>query len=163
MLPVHMLECWRHFVLDLCQPFLTQDDVKIGDALLLKFCSRTEALFGKDIITPNMHMCCYLREYILDYGPLNHFWLFAFERFNGILGKLPNNNRSIETQMMKRFINDTAVLRKPCPEQFKDDFIQFMPSRQIPGGTNAIAAIPEGLNLIQLPHNSVRSTFDTTE
>ena len=168
MLSSEILECWRHFVLAcryLCQPILTQNDVKIGDALLLKFCSRTEALFGKDIITPNMHMSCHLRECILDYGPLNHFWLFAFERFNGILGKLPNNNRSIETQMMKRFINDTAVLRTPCPEEFKDDFLQFIPFHQLPapGGTSEASTTPGGLNSIELPHNSVRSSFNATE
>ena len=71
MLSSEILECWWHFVLAcryLCQPILTQDDVKIGDALLLKFCSRTEALFGKNIITPNMHMSCHLQECI---RPLN--------------------------------------------------------------------------------------------
>ena len=149
----------------LCQPILTQDDVKIGDALLLKFCSRTEVLFGKDIITPNMHMSCHLRECILDYGPLNHFWLFAFERFNGILGKLPNNNRSIETQMMKRFINDTNVLRAPCQDQFKDDFHHLLPFPRSPCGTvraDTMQAIV-GLKLIELPHNSIRSSFDDSE
>ena len=52
------LECWRHFVLAcryMCKLVLTQNDITIGDALLLKICSRTEALFGKSIITPNMH------------------------------------------------------------------------------------------------------------
>ena len=83
----------------MCKPVLTRNDITIGDALLLKFCSRTEALFGKSVITPNMHMSCHLRECVEDYGPLNKFWLFAFERFNGILGKLPNNNRSIERQI----------------------------------------------------------------
>ena len=76
MLSSEVLECWRHFVLAcryMCQPVLTRNDIAIGDALLLKFCSRTEALFGKDIITPNMHMSCHLRECVLDYGPLNHF------------------------------------------------------------------------------------------
>ena len=125
MLSSEHLECWRHFVLAcryICQPVLKPEDVRIADALLLKFCSRTELLFGKDVITPNMHMSCHLRECILDYGPLNHFWLFAFERFNGILGQLPNNNKSIETQMMKHFIADTEIFRVPIPTEFKDDF-----------------------------------------
>ena len=96
LLSTEHLECWRHLVLAcryFCQPTLQANDVIIADALLLKFCKRTEELFGKDMITPNMHMSCHLRECVLDYGPLNHFWLFAFERFNGILGQLPNNNR----------------------------------------------------------------------
>ena len=164
-----VLECWRHFVLAcryMCHPVLTQNDVTIGDALLLKFCSRTEALFGKDIITPNMHMSCHLRECVLDYGPLNHFWLFAFERFNGILGKLPNNNRSIETQMMKRFISDTTVFRAPFPNEFKDDFKQFLSFHRKPVGTlnaDVLQVSMEGLESVKTPHSSIRSTFNMSE
>ena len=77
-------ECWKHFVLAcrlLHKPTLTINDVTVADALLLRFCKRCQHLFGKELVTPNMHMCCHLRECVLDYGPLNHFWLFAFERF----------------------------------------------------------------------------------
>ena len=74
------------------------------------------------MITPNMHMSCHLRECVLDYGPLNHFWLFAFKRFNGILGQLPNNNRSIETQMMQRFISDTQIMRIEMPIEHQEHF-----------------------------------------
>lgn len=118
------MECWRHFVLPcrlLCRPTLTLQDVALADALLLQFCRRTERLFGKDTITPNTHMSCHLYECIRDYGPLNHFWLFAFERFNGVLGRLPTNNRSIEVQMMKRFLSDSNVKRIPFPNEFKED------------------------------------------
>ena len=59
----------------------------LGDALLLHFCRRTERIFG----TPNMHMHCHLRSYIKDYGPLHGFWCYSFERYNGILGSMPNN------------------------------------------------------------------------
>lgn len=109
------LECWRHLVLAcriLCKFSLTHDDVIIADALILRFCKRMEELFGKQLITPNMHMSCHIHECILDYGPLQNFWLFSFERFNGVLGKLPNNNRSIEVQMMRRYLSDadTAIL-----------------------------------------------------
>ena len=85
---------------------MTKRDVTVADALLTQFCYRMEQLFGWEVATPNMHMSCHLKECILDYGPLYSFWLFAFERFNGILGKLPNNNRAIEVQMMKRFLCD---------------------------------------------------------
>ena len=82
-------------------------------------------LHGKDIITPNMHMSCHIKECILDYGPINNFWLFSFERFNGVLGKLPNNNRSIEVQMMRRFLSDTNSMRIKLPTDFKEDFEQL--------------------------------------
>lgn len=79
----------------LCCKQLTMDQVWLADALLLQFCRRAECLYGEDIITPNMHMHCHLRACVEDYGPLHGFWLFAFERYNGILGKIPNNNLSM--------------------------------------------------------------------
>ena len=67
------LECWRHFVLAcrlLCHKSLTKAQLKLGDLLLLQFCKRTEQLYGKEVITPNMHMHAHLKE---DYGPLHSF------------------------------------------------------------------------------------------
>ena len=46
--------------------------------------------------------------------------------FDGILGKLPNNNRSIKTQMMKRFINDTAVLVQKSSRMISYPFTSLM-------------------------------------
>ena len=108
-----ILECWRHYVLAcrvLCVQKITLEKAKLGDALLMQFCRRTERLFGKHTITPNMHLHSHLLECIVDYGPLHNFWCFAFERYNGILGAMPNNNRSIESQLMKRFLNENCVL-----------------------------------------------------
>ena len=107
------MECWRHFVLAcryLCKKKLTEADITIADSLLLRFCSRTERLHGPNVITPNMHMHGHLSECIRDYGPLHAFWLFSFERYNGLLGAQPNNNRSIEMQLIKRFIDDNENL-----------------------------------------------------
>ena len=89
------LECWRHFVLAcrlLTKQTLSSQDILLADALIIQFCKRTEKLYGNEIITPNMHMHCHLKSCIEDYGPLHSFWLFAFERYNGILGSIPSNN-----------------------------------------------------------------------
>ena len=37
------------------------------------------------------------------------FWLFSFECFNGLLGAIPSNKRSIEPQLMKRFVCDQQL------------------------------------------------------
>ena len=68
-------ECWRHFVLGcrvLCRKKVTEM-VHLGDAHLMQFCRRMERLFGKQCITPNMHMHAQLRSCMLDYGPLHGF------------------------------------------------------------------------------------------
>ena len=72
----------------------------------MKFCKRVEHMYGEEIITPNMHMHGHLKELILDYGPMQEFWLYSFERYNGILGKQPTNNKAIEPQLMQRFLRD---------------------------------------------------------
>ena len=52
----------------------------------------------------------HLVDCIRDYGPLSSFWLFPFERYNGLLGQTHANNRSIEVQIMRRFLTDTHCI-----------------------------------------------------
>lgn len=125
-----VLECWRHFVLAcrvLYSKDITMEQVCLGDALLVQFCRRTERIFGGNVITPNMHLHCHLRERIVDYGPLHGFWLYAFERYNGILGALPNNH-SIDVQIMKRFVTDSVTHSAALPRDYHDELLPFFPS-----------------------------------
>lgn len=118
------MECWRHFVLAsrlLCKRKLSNNDITLIDLLLLRFCTKVEHLYGTEAITPNMHMHGHLKG-LLDYGPVYSFWLFGFERYNGILGNQPNNNRVIEPQLMQRFIRDNSAFSFDFPEEFQDDF-----------------------------------------
>ena len=97
------MECWKHFVLAcriLCPKHISKERLQLADLLLLKFCQRIETQYGEGTISPSMHMICHLKECVLDYGPLHEFWLFPFERFNGSLGQLPNNNKCIEIQLI---------------------------------------------------------------
>ena len=41
---------------------------------------------------------------------MHSFWIFPFERYNGILEGQPTNNRSIELQLMRRFQKDNMHL-----------------------------------------------------
>ena len=133
-LPSNDLECWRHFVLAsriLCMKKLTIPQTKLADALLLQYCRRVERMYGAEVVTPNMHFSCHLSSCVFDFGPAHSFWLFAFERFNGILGKLPNNNRSVEVQMMKRFQSDTKATSAVCPSQFQEHFTELLPYKHV--------------------------------
>ena len=129
-LPQENLECWRHFVLAcryLCRHTITSTDIRIADALLLQFCRRCELLYGKSCITPNMHMHAHLRECLQDFGPVYGFWLFSFERYNGILGHLPTNNRCVEIQLLERFLEDNYIRTSELPEEFVHDFSDIFP------------------------------------
>jgi hypothetical protein len=47
-----------------------------------------EQNYGRDMITPNLHLSLHLYECAKDFGPLYAFWCFSFERMNGVLGKM---------------------------------------------------------------------------
>ena len=107
LLPSEHLECWRWFVLAcriLCEHSLSNDDVG-WHTILLQF-YKAQHLYGKSAITPNINMRGHLKEVILDFVPVYECWLF--ERYNGILGSQLNNNRLIEPQLLRRFINLTT-------------------------------------------------------
>lgn len=74
-------------------------NVNVADTLL-QFCRRVQRIYGGDVITPNMHMHCHLKSVLFDYGSVYSFWLFSYERYNGILEHQPSSNRCIEAQFM---------------------------------------------------------------
>jgi hypothetical protein len=76
---------------------------------LIKVIRLIEQKYGQKKITSNLHLSLYLRECANDYGPLYSFWCFSFERMNGILGSLPNSNRNIEPELIKRLLNDKQI------------------------------------------------------
>ena len=120
--------CWQAFVLAchlLCQKDLPILDLQKADLLLLKFCKDVERLYGKPSITPNMHLHAHLSECIKDYGSMCSFWLFSFERYNGILGNFPTNKKQIASQLMRRFIFEVECSHFQLPSMFQDQFISF--------------------------------------
>ena len=125
MIPGQHYVCWQAFVLacfHLCRRTITNVDIIKADHLLLKFCNEVENLFGKNAVTPNMHLHGHLTDCIKDYGSVYGFWLFSFERLNGILGNYPNNKRDISVQLMKRFIYESECFHYEVPSMFGEEF-----------------------------------------
>ena len=97
------LRCWQSFVLAckyLWRANISIIDLQRADFLLLKFCREFQHFYGKTSITPNMHLHCHLKEISQDHGPVYSFWCFSFERYNGIMGSITTNKRSLELQLM---------------------------------------------------------------
>jgi len=46
-----------------------------------------EEVYGPENITSNIHLSLHIPDICRDYGPTYAYWLFAYERMNGILGK----------------------------------------------------------------------------
>ena len=162
LLPSEHFECWRHFVLAcriLCRNSISYDSLKLADALLIKFCKRVEILYGEEAITPNMHLHCHICEIVKDYGPVQEFWLFSFERYNGLMGNQPTNNRNIEPQLMKRFLRDNFAFAFTFPAEFEQDFASLC-SFNLPTRGSAMKAISCGsCDSYNLPSHSTRSTL----
>lgn len=163
-LPNEHMECWRHFVLAcrlLCQRKLSSSDITLIDLLLMRFCTKVEHLYGSEAVTPNMHMHGHLKEVLLDYGPVYGFWLFGFERYNGILGNQPNNNRVIEPQLMQRFIRDNSAFSFNFPNEFQDDFNTAIGMHKDLVGSVSDTLAAESDCMFQLPTKCKHGVFDS--
>ena len=108
LIPREHYEMWQTFVTacrKVCRPCITKDDVIVADLLFQKFGTKVTSLLGYEAVTPNMHSHCHNRECCEDFGSPYGWWLFSFERFNGILSDYNTNNKSIEKQLMKTFLS----------------------------------------------------------
>ncbi|CAG2197637.1 unnamed protein product [Mytilus edulis] len=122
-IPSEDFEVWRKFVLAsrcITTKTITTVDILKYEKLILEFCSGFERIYGDTKVTPNMHLHYHMADCIRDYGPVYSFWLFSFERYNGHLGSLPNNSRSIELQIMRRFLRDSFVNCLQVPSEYKE-------------------------------------------
>ena len=162
----------------LSQMQISLTHVKLADALLLQFCRRVERMYGPSVVSPNMHLHAHIEQCILDYGPVYNFWLFGFERYNGILESFPSNNRCVEIQFMQRFTRETFLYSSSLPQQYESDFYDILSSLVTPvvqGSLQSSFHIPATSNLmqqqedwtiqmihqgVQLPKSYFRSNFD---
>ena len=66
---------------------LVVDQMDEAHQKLIEIVKLIEQHYGRDKITPNLHLLLHLCECSYDFGPLYAFWCFSFERMNGILGE----------------------------------------------------------------------------
>ena len=80
--------CWDLFVracAAFCNRVITGSLCDYGRECIASFCTMFQDLYGKAACVSNMHFSCHLDQYLRDHGPANSFWLFLFERMNGLL------------------------------------------------------------------------------
>ncbi len=122
-------DCWLLFVkaVDIvCQRQITLRNLEKGDSLLMDFCKLFEQLYGQRNYTINMHLHAHLMECVLDFGPVYSFWLFSFERLNGVLGSYHTNCKNISLQLMRRFMSGQYYGAENWPIEFREEFYPLL-------------------------------------
>lgn len=117
-LPHQHFQCWLLFVKachTICRRSIQLEQLEVGDKLILEFCCRFEQLYGKRYCNINLHLHTHIVSCIWDHGPVYAFWLFPFERMNGILGSFHTNSRDVSLQLMRRFlqVNEYSIHQWP--------------------------------------------------
>lgn len=154
-LPPSHYNCWKCFVKAchlLCTRSISSNHVTLGKNYLLQFLKLFVELYGPDKVTPNMHLHGHLTDCICDYGPVYSFWLFAFERMNGILGSYNTNSQHISAQLMKRFSDHFFFQPSSWPQQFSSEFASLITQSDIEysAGSLAQSTIEDDLDAMPL-------------
>lgn len=93
---------------------------------MLEFHEKVVDLYGNEWCTPNLHLHSHISECVKDFGPVYSFWLFAFERLNGILGSYYTNNRNISVQLMQRFLDSKIYAPHNWPSEYANKFLPVL-------------------------------------
>lgn len=126
LLPYRDYDCWLLFVKvcsSVCRREISVSELEGIDENIQSFCEIFESLYGKNSLTPNMHFAGHITDCILDHGPVYAFWLYAFERMNGILGSFQTSNHEVTIQLMRKFLGMQDVSFHQWPEDVRSEFL----------------------------------------
>lgn len=128
-LPPRHYNCWHLFVKAcylFCRRTITEEQLEEADKCIMQFCQSVCDLYGKQACTINMHLHGHLIECIREYGPVYSFWLFPFERMNGVMGSYHTNGINISLQFARRFFASNTYAPYNWPAEFVDDFFPIL-------------------------------------
>ena len=111
-LPEDHLTCWHYFVSACniyCSATVSLADIDKAHDFMQRFFKAAESLYGRSFLTLNTHLHLHLNQCLKDFGPCYGYWLFSFERYNGLLGQYQTNQRAIEIQLMQKFVSDMHI------------------------------------------------------
>lgn len=95
----------------LLQDSISPNDVESSSSMLLHFCTRMEALYGRRYETYNVHMLLHLPDCVRHLGPLWGTSCFWFEGYNGDLTKLFHGTQNVDIQ-----ITHAVCIHQKIPE-----------------------------------------------
>ena len=84
------------------------------------YCNLYAKVYGGGALKPNHHYSRHLSGFMRDYGPTCAFWLFAFERYNGIMTSFNTRASVVETSMFRQYSIHSKLLQGLNAAQEKD-------------------------------------------
>ncbi|OAD67732.1 hypothetical protein PHYBLDRAFT_174060 [Phycomyces blakesleeanus NRRL 1555(-)] len=105
-----MFNGWMHYVKAcriLVKPSISFIEIDQAHRYLQEFYQSCEDTYEPKVLTCNMHLHLHLHDTIRDFGPVYGYWLFGFERYNGLLKNNKTNRKDgFETTYMTKFTAD---------------------------------------------------------
>ncbi|PPQ79796.1 hypothetical protein CVT26_012594 [Gymnopilus dilepis] len=89
---------------------ITLRQARLGQDFLLQFC-RALLTLGVSLVI-NHHLCTHFYEMIRIFGPIYAWWLFAFERFNGMMEKVKHNGHDggqMEVTLLRNWVQTQLI------------------------------------------------------
>lgn len=73
--------------------------------LEIQFFVQFRDMFGGEQLSLNLHMLLHVHDSVERFGPMCHYWLYAYERLNGVLSNFVTSNRSssLHSEMLFQF------------------------------------------------------------
>ena len=102
-----------------------------------------------------MPLHCHLKDCVINYGPPHAFWCFAFERYNGILGSVHTNSKSIKLQLLRKFCQEqeTSTIYIPTDKEF----CELLPQTTKCEATPSDLVISKLINISRCPLDEILS------
>ena len=138
----------------LCRRSITLEQLDDADKFLIVFCLKFEQLYGQQYCNMNIHLHGHISDCIRDVGPVYAFWLFTFERLNGILGSYHTNCHDISLQLMRRFLVNHDYGFSNWPEEYRDEFEAIISQCQYNKGSLSFKCLSDSMlskNLSSFP------------
>lgn len=68
-----------------------------------------------------MHLHLLLKECVENYDSIYGVWLFSFKRYNGMLGSYHTNYKTVEMQIMRKFMTSCSLanMQYCLPEEYQ--------------------------------------------
>lgn len=86
-----------------------------------------------------------MKDCIYDFGPVYSFWLFSFERLNGVLGSFHTNNHDISLQVMRRYTSGHGFGIHNWPEEYKGTFTPLLSKHSYQKGSLRAESLEQAL------------------